>query len=248
MFCYQCGNEIPEGTNICPKCGAALHIDGGMKGGQAATITSSATKAVNRLANQIDAATGGEGHVELRFRDFFVNVFKKHTEDEQNEIFACGSKRTTPAPKDIAKEWPRPWYYSRIFMTLLVSTVLMYLLYTNLDMWTILPGLMFVGAMLGVCPVLMFFYEVNSPRNISFITVLEMFFLGGCLSIVFSVLLNTLIPGGIGEIIPSMLTGVVEETGKALAIVFFISRYKDKNYILNGLLIGSAVGAGFAVL
>ena len=41
--------------------------------------------------------------------------------------------------------------------------------------------------------------------------------------------------------------GLVEETGKALIIVYFVNKLKT-NKILNGLLIGAAIGAGFAVL
>lgn len=41
--------------------------------------------------------------------------------------------------------------------------------------------------------------------------------------------------------------GVVEEIGKIGICAFFISRHKGKLYLLNGILYGGAVGAGFAV-
>src|SRR5699024_5768352 len=47
-------------------------------------------------------------------------------------------------------------------------------------------------------------------------------------------------------VIDAGLVGLVEETGKALIIVYFVNKYKT-NKILNGLLIGGAIGAGFAV-
>lgn len=78
-------------------------------------------------------------------------------------------------------------------------------------------------------------------------TILKIFFLGGILSLLITTLLGEFLPSGEGALIPSMLTGVVEELGKVLATAYFIKEMKDKRYILNGLLIGGAVGAGFAV-
>ncbi|AMB98578.1 hypothetical protein AWM75_00580 [Aerococcus urinaehominis] len=44
-----------------------------------------------------------------------------------------------------------------------------------------------------------------------------------------------------------LLAVVAEEVAKAFLTLYFIRRYADKRYILNGLLIGAGVGAGFAV-
>lgn len=77
-------------------------------------------------------------------------------------------------------------------------------------------------------------------------TVLKIFFLGGVLSLLITTLLFTFLPSGSGDLIPSMMTGLIEELGKVLATAYFIKEMKDKRYILNGLLIGGAVGAGFA--
>lgn len=77
-------------------------------------------------------------------------------------------------------------------------------------------------------------------------TVLKIFFLGGILSLLITTLLLTFLPSGTGALIPAMMTGLIEELGKFLATAYFIKELKDKRYILNGLLIGGAVGAGFA--
>ncbi len=52
---------------------------------------------------------------------------------------------------------------------------------------------------------------------------------------------------GTGGLIPALLTGVGEETGKMLALLLVVGvvRYR---WQLNGLLFGAAVGAGFAGL
>ena len=77
-------------------------------------------------------------------------------------------------------------------------------------------------------------------------TVLKIFFLGGVLSLLITAILVQFFPTGAGDLIPAMMTGLVEELGKVLATAYFIKEMKDKRYILNGLLIGGAVGAGFA--
>ena len=59
-------------------------------------------------------------------------------------------------------------------------------------------------------------------------------------------LLFDVIPGsGVGSLVPALLTGATEETGKALALLIVLGspRYR---WQLNGLLFGAAVGAGFA--
>lgn len=253
MYCYKCGSRLEDNMTTCANCGekSGAFINGteGQSGQreESVHITARAARKVNDLADQLNAATGGEGHVELRFKDFFVNVLKSHTEDEQNEIFACGSPRTTPAPQDIAREWPKPWYYTRLFIILALTTILLYFANTLLGLTAVLPGLMFVGAMVGPIPVLMFFFEVNLPRNISISKVIEMFFLGGCLSLLISGVLYSVYNPETFGFIDAMLVGIIEEAGKAGAIIFFISREKNKRFIFNGLLIGGAVGAGFAV-
>src|SRR5699024_11317925 len=43
----------------------------------------------------------------------------------------------------------------------------------------------------------------------------------------------------------AIIVGVIEEIGKLAIIIYFIRKLNPK-YILNGLLIGAAIGAGFA--
>jgi RsiW-degrading membrane proteinase PrsW (M82 family) len=94
--------------------------------------------------------------------------------------------------------------------------------------------------------VVVLFFELNTPRNVSVYQVGKMLFLGGALSLIATVLLFRVIPGsGVGSLLPALLTGVTEETGKALALLIVVRRQRYK-WQLNGLLFGAAVGAGFA--
>jgi RsiW-degrading membrane proteinase PrsW (M82 family) len=43
-----------------------------------------------------------------------------------------------------------------------------------------------------------------------------------------------------------MLTGIIEEVAKLAIVAFILLRNKKMKYALNGLLVGAAIGAGFA--
>lgn len=238
--CPKCHTLNITGSTFCPNCGTRMDGSGN-------STVDAANSFVDGIAKKIDSVTGGEGTVELRMRDLFSEVFKSHTRQEAENIFACGSESTTPRPEDISTEWPKPWYFARVFGLLLASSLMLYFMYVTFHNWKMLPGLMFVSAMAGAIPILFFYFECNSPRNIDIMSVLEIFFLGGLLSLLITLALFQIFPGGVGEFLPSMITGFVEEIGKLVATGYFIKKLADKRYILNGLLIGGAVGAGFAV-
>ena len=236
--CPKCNCKNENGSIFCPNCGTKMDGTG---------MINTASNIAGSIADRINSFTGGEGVVELKMRDLFSQVFKKHTREEAENIFACGSKTTTPLPENISKEWPKPWYFARVFLLLLVSSFMLYFIYVTWFNRIAFPGLMFVAALTGAMPVLFFYFECNSPRNIDIMTVFEIFFIGGILSLVITHVLTTIFPSGAGELVPSMMTGLIEELAKILATGYFISKFKYKRYIFNGLLIGGAVGAGFAV-
>lgn len=237
--CPKCNFANDIGSPYCPNCGANMN-------GETNSATNAANEFLGNFTNKLDSMTGGTGTVELRIRDLFSEVFKPHTRQEAENVFACGSLTTTPEIKDISESWPKPWYFARVFLLLLASSLMSYLLVFTFKMENILPAYTIISAMVGPIPVMFFFFECNSPRNIDLMTVLKIFFLGGVLSLLITAILAQIFPTGAGDLIPAMMTGVVEETGKVLATAYFIKEMKDKRYILNGLLIGGAVGAGFA--
>ena len=237
--CPKCNFANDIGSPYCPNCGANMN-------GETNSATNAANEFLGNFTNKLDSMTGGTGTVELRIRDLFSEVFKPHTRQEAENVFACGSLTTTPKIQDISKSWPKPWYFARVFLLLLICSLTSYILLSKFNMTNMIPAYTIISAMVGPLPVMFFFFECNSPRNIDLMTVLKIFFLGGILSLLITSILVQFFPGGDGDLIPSMMTGVVEELGKILATAYFIKEMKDKRYILNGLLIGGAVGAGFA--
>ena len=237
-ICSKCSFVNNIGSPYCPNCGTNMN-------GEANSTIDAANEFLENFTSKLNSMTGGTEPVELRIRDLFSEVFKPHTRQEAENVFACGSSTTTPKIKDISKSWPKPWYFARVFILLLISSVMSYIIVSNFKISTMTPAYTFITAMVGPIPVLFFFFECNSPRNIDLMTVLKLFFLGGVLSLLITSVLFQFFPTGAGDLLPSMMTGVVEETGKILATAYFIKEMKDKRYILNGLLIGGAVGAGF---
>lgn len=73
-----------------------------------------------------------------------------------------------------------------------------------------------------------------------------MFFIGGVGSLRMTIFLFEFVSLGYEmTFFSAIIIGIVEEVGKLIIVAFFIKSMKPK-YILNGLLIGAAIGAGFA--
>ncbi len=214
-------------------------------GGNAA---STAAGTVQKFANKIDTLAGGEGNAELRVRDLFKDVFKHHSSDDAEKIFIVGTESTTPVMKDIKAEWPAPWLYSRVALWLFIAFLILEVSWDITANPNLLPGMMFVGSCIVPFGVMIFFFETNVPQNISIFKTVQVFFIGGCASLLSTLILYMFVPiGGHLSIIGAILVGIVEEIGKMLIVAWFINKMRDCVYILNGMLVGSAVGAGFAV-
>ena len=107
----------------------------------------------------------------------------------------------------------------------------------------ILPGMMMMGSLAVPLATAFLFFELNTLRNIPFHRVLTLVCKGGMLSILISVAGFDV--SKLHALVGAPAAGIVEETGKLLAVVLLAGR-SDKGFILNGCLFGAAVGAGFA--
>ncbi|MBC2675912.1 PrsW family glutamic-type intramembrane protease [Listeria booriae] len=185
------------------------------------------------------------GMQHLGLGDIFADVFKKHSKADSEKVFIAGTTYTTPEEKDIAASWTRPFLFSRVFFALAITYLLLYACTYFFANSNTIPGLMVIGSFTVPFSVLVLFFEVNAPRNISFFDVLKMFFIGGVAALVATLILYDVIPVGKLNYFNAFLVGIIEETGKMVIVALFIVALRPK-YILNGLLIGAAVGAGFA--
>lgn len=245
--CVLCGGELAnlQQSLICPACLRKHQVVQVQKKPDEIKQTS-VRSGLDMVTSKINEMAGEKGAVDLKLRDLFSHVFKKHSREEGEEIFIAGTLRTTPDESEIAVSWPKPWLFSRVFLILIASYILLYICASEFGNPNVLPGLMFVGALAMPFSVLMFFFETNAPRNISLFEVVKLFFFGGTASLVITLILFEAYPVGELDYTGAIMVGIIEELGKLLAVAIFVKRMNSK-YILNGMLIGAAIGVGFAV-
>jgi len=179
-------------------------------------------------------------------KTFFSEVFGKHDPNEVENLFTVGSILTTPRLQPCMSKLPSPWLFFRV----LVATILVYLVF--LLSWNtfnnihVIPGLIIVGSFAVPLSVLILFFEINTPRNVSIVRLIKLVVMGGALSILMSLLLFEITP--LLGIFGASAAGIIEEVGK-LATVVFVMRMLPMNrypYLINALLFGASVGTGFA--
>ena len=245
MYCKVCGKEISEGSAFCTGCGSPVEAitQNNITTGNAAVF---ASKQVDRFTQTVNEIAGGEGAVKLRFKDLFSEVFKKHDTDKADEIFICGTGTTTPETRDISTEWLKPWLFARVGVVMLIAYLLIYLCVKMFGNINAVPGVIMLGAFTVPFSILVMIFEINAPRNVSFFDTLKIFFVGGCLSLLTTMIIYQFTGSIESEYIDAIIIGIIEEAGKFIVVAFFISKTRKCRYVLNGLLIGAAVGAGFA--
>lgn len=231
---------IKEGTEAWIPVGDFLATNGvavTFERGKAAAI-------LTGLGERVSQASGLEKLDGFSGRSFFSQVFGKHTAEEIEEHFTSGTRHTTPELSQISTDWPTPWAFFRILSASILLSVVFYWALDRFNNQNLYPGYLFVGSFGLPLAVLVFFFEVNIPRNVSFYRVLYLLVMGGLLSLVLSLFLFELTD--LSSWIGAMSAGFVEETGKLLAVIFLVRHWKNYNWILNGMLFGAAVGVGFA--
>ena len=265
LFCLWCGAKVESGDRFCPECGRSLSQGGpgpqqnagwqnagqqntGQAGGGFTKdeFISMSKSGVGKFVDAINDMTGQEGKTDIRLRVLVSEVFRRHTVEEREELFISGTKKTTPAPENMTADWPHPWLFARIFLMFLVvfaGLLVMILQFSNTNA---IPGAMFIGALIVPFSLVIFFWETNIPRNISIFDVVSIFFIGGVMSLIFTLILYGYIYVGELNYTGAILVGIVEEVGKIVVAGHYVKK-RNTSYILNGLLLGACVGAGFAV-
>lgn len=242
MFCSNCGCQIPDGSAFCPACGHRT----GQAGPTVGSAPGTPRGTFGQILDAVDHAAGGSGHVDIRLANFFDAVFRRHSKGEADTLFACGSPATTPALANVSRVWPHPWLFSRVFLVLLIATLGLWMLSSFFGNPNGYPGLIFVSSLLAPFTVVIFFFETNVPRNLGIARVIEIFFVGGVLSLLCIYPLGAIFPeSGTGGLGPALTTGVIEELAKVIVTALFVRRIGGRNFILTGMLVGAAVGAGF---
>ncbi len=212
MRCKHCGTDFRIGLTKCPACGANIHYWG-----------------KTRIIEGVEQST-------LSIRDILSGLWESHEIGAGDRMFIAGTPLTTPKPAEMLQEWEKPWLYARVLLMGIFFLLLSNVIYSmgfqaGFTMST-------VGSLVVPLSIVIFYWELNIPRDIPIYTVITTFFIGGMLSIIFTVLIPKF--GTAPYLAP-----LAEEPGKILAVALFLY-LMDCKYIFSGLLLGAAVGAGFA--
>jgi len=176
----------------------------------------------------------------ITWKDIFSDVFKRHNRSDGERLFVAGTALSTPDEGQMLSQWKKPWLFARVGFAGIAFILIMLTLMENGGLVFAFVPLLFVGAVVTPLSVLLLMWEMNIPRNVPIYSVLGMFMVGGGLSLIFTLIMNNII----GDV-PAYLAPLTEEPAKLLALCIFLRNCKYK-YTLNGILIGAAIGAGFA--
>lgn len=171
---------------------------------------------------------------------FFAEVFKRHEPNETVNLFCSGSETTTPPLEGVQTNWPSPWIFARLLAVCLLLYFSFNWAASTYENPKLVPGLIFVGNFGIPFCVAILFYELNVRRDVPFIKVANAMIAGGLISLVIALFL-------FDNVKPSEMywAGPIEEPAKLLATLIIASKLRNGK-ILTGLLLGCAVGAGFA--
>lgn len=241
--------EEPEATTCCTEVFSGLPVlwtgENEWKSEGAKKEKSFSLKNVLKLLNRqrmkemVGQAFGCEYEHVYTERFLFKGLLRKRTARERDIAITQGMFEGSESHTVLGIE--APWLWFRTLCMMLICTLIGMIcsIVTNNPVY----GVIFCGSVVAI-PLLVFIFESNFARNISILDVIKYFLLGGMLSILLTMMLNSM-----SETDPLATIGyapVFEEIAKALVAAFFISRLKTKS-VVSGLLVGFAVGAGFTV-
>ncbi|MBR1978807.1 MAG: DUF4339 domain-containing protein [Akkermansia sp.] len=173
-------------------------------------------------------------------KHFFSEVFKHHSEDELHDCFIAGTRQGTPPLSSVSTTFPTPWIFARLMLFCLILFFGFHWAAAHFQNSILIPGLMFVGNFgIPFCCFLLFF-ELNIRRNVSLVAGLKALVGGGLLSLIVALFFFDFFQSE-----GAIWAGPIEEPAKLLAAIFIAGKLRN-GQILTGLIMGSAVGAGFA--
>ena len=242
-YCSHCGKPIENESLFCGNCGKPIVNETSSANIHAHSKNSCSSD--NSWVDHLNNYVGNDGPAVLNWKVLFTDVSKKHTTEEAEEIFIVGTRKTTPSVDEVSKDWPHPWLYSRVFLMFAIAFALLWVCCSMFQNPNALPGLIVVGSFTVPLTTLILFMELNAWRNVSLYEVIKTFLVGGCASLVATLFLFSFFGAHELDFFGAFMTGFIEETGKAV-IVYYSLRRLGKLSILSGLLVGAAVGAGFA--
>lgn len=231
--CVLCGKDLDNSTLVCNRCMGKYKLMTPVQDAEAREAAAEISEATDEARELAEA------------REIMTARNAKEAKRIAASLDAAAAK-TTPLEYSQEDVQPRSWLFLRIFVALMLTFGFLYICAVQLHNFNTIFGLLFFGAALFPFSILTLMYENNTPKNISFFDVLKMLFSGSIAALLLTTITFEIFPIGQLSYSGAVIVGFIEELIKLLVIIIFI-RLIDPKYILNGLLIGAAVGAGFSV-
>lgn len=190
----------------------------------------------------------------IRWKDIFSESFARHSKQELERAMQVGTISRQVPESRMLSTWHRPWLWWPLTKAGLIFILLLYAAFfilweffdtgsvTLYQMCVIIPPL--------IIPLIMmiFFWELNVPQNISLLDMGAFYLVGGIISFSVTALGFLVLPSWM----PACYASLREEPAKliaTLAILLYIQNVQKKRiYGLTGLAVGAAVGAAFSGL
>jgi len=241
--CPKCNQIIDVKLAFCSACGCALNNVVYSNTNTKPVINSHFQKASDNITEKL----GLEKIEGFSIATFFSETFRKHDPIEVERLLTIGAIDTTPEPHPSMGVLPTPWIFFRVLLGTMLAYLVFMFSWKEFENLNLIPGLIMIGSFAVPLSVLILFFELNTPKNISIIKIIELVITGGALSLLLSLILFSATPllGMFG----ASAAGLIEEAGKLAALLIVLRstnpfvRYK---YRLNALLLGAAIGTGFA--
>jgi len=196
---------------------------------------------MHNLRTRIQSLASTEELEGFSLPQMFSEVFKRRSPDEVEDYILVGTGKTTPPIDVVETGWPKPWLFFRLLAALVIAYVALAIICTETGNSNCIPGIMFLGAFAVPLATLVLFFEMNTPHNVSLHMVGKLFLAGAVVSLGVALLGYSIPIFDLG----TWEAGIVEEVAKLLTVVVIMRSVRYK-YILNGILFGATVGAGFA--
>ena len=236
MVCKRCGFKNGSGSRFCRYCGFALEQ-------QPPGATAAPADLFDNFAKRLENLASTERLEGFSVSAMFADVFRRRTPEETEEYFLTGTSRATPPIEAVETGWPRPWFFFRALVFVVVVYFGFSFLMQQFGNTKMIPGMILMGALAFPLATLILFFEFNTPRNVTLHSVIVMMAFGGMVSLALTHFGNRMADL---RWLGAMSAGIVEESAKLLTALLLARQTRHK-YILNGLLFGAAVGAGFEV-
>lgn len=206
---------------------------------------SSVQNTTNTIRQGFTRLIGLEELKDFKLKNIFSEVMKKHSLADMEEQLITGTINRTPALTDIETSWAKPWLFSRMLIVSIALAIAFMIAFRMFENQNLIPGLILLGSFAVPISTLIFFLEMNAPRNISIFITMTLVAVGGVASLIISLLFFQWF-SFLSNWLSASAAGIIEEIGKLLIVVALFGRVGRYKWILNGLLLGAAIGTGFA--